>query len=82
MAKYTISILDKLIENSNNKDLTDFQNLTDVSKTTLFGLVVGAAGFEFWNAGPMVGVTASGLLCWVPAFAKSRQNGKGQKDAS
>ena len=47
MAKFTISILDKLIENSNNKDLTDFQNLTDVSKTTLFGSELNVISEEY-----------------------------------
>lgn len=47
MAKYTISILDKLIEGSNNKDLTDFQNLTDVSKATLFGSELNVISEEY-----------------------------------
>ena len=47
MAKYTISILDKLLENSNNKDLTNFQNLTDVSKTTLFGSELNVISEEY-----------------------------------
>ena len=47
MAKFTISILDKLLENSNNKDLTDFQNLTDVSKSTLFGSELNVISEEY-----------------------------------
>ena len=37
MAKYTMSIMDILLENSNGRDLQDVDVMTDVAKKALFG---------------------------------------------